>query len=360
MDDYLDAAESVRAGEELDLERLVPYLKEKIPGMEGPVAVDQFRSGHSNLTYLVKAPHREVVLRRPPFGSHVKGAHDMGREFTVLSHLHPAYDPAPRPLLYCSDESIIGAPFYVMERIKGMILRAKPPAEFAWPPETVRRCCAAFVHNLVDLHGLDYEAVSLESLYKGDDYLKRQVHGWLNRYAGSQTDTIPDIDVLATWLAVMIPGDTDAVLIHNDYKFDNIVLDPADPAHIVGVLDWEMTTVGDPLADLGTSLSYWVEPGDAAELHGVQSFLTLVPGAMSRQELVDAYAERSGRDVSNILFYYVLGLLKLAVIVQQIYYRYATGHTKDPRFAPMIHMVRTLAAKAVDTIDAGHIGPTRS
>jgi aminoglycoside phosphotransferase (APT) family kinase protein len=350
-----DRSGPVRPGEELDMARLAPYLKEHILGLEGPLELKQFRSGHSNLTYLVKAPHREVVLRRPPFGSKVKSAHDMGREYAVLSRLHRVYRPAPEPLLYCDDESIVGAPFYVMERITGLILRTRPPEGYNFDERTVRRCCESLVDNLAALHGLDYRAAGLEELRKPGQYVERQVHGWTKRYHGSQTDEIPEIEAVARWLAERIPADTDAVLIHNDYKFDNIVLDPGDPTRIIGVLDWEMATIGDPLADLGTSLSYWIEPTDAMELQGVQCFLTLEPGAMSRRELADAYGRRTGRDTSNILYYYVLGVLKLAVIVQQIYYRYAQGLTRDERFAPMIGMVRLLARKGAETIDSGRM-----
>jgi aminoglycoside phosphotransferase (APT) family kinase protein len=354
---HLDAPQTVRSGEELNLERLIPYLKQRVPGLDGPLTVQQFPSGHSNLTYLVRGPLRELVLRRPPFGSKVQGAHDMNREFNVLAHLHDHFPAAPQPVLYCPDDAVIGSPFYVMERVMGVVLRAKAPADFAWSADEVRRCCEAFVDCLVELHGLDYEAAGLGELRKPGQYVQRQVEGWLRRYDGSQTDEIHAIEDVAAWLRERIPQDTGAVVVHNDFKFDNIVLDPENPSNIVGVLDWEMTTVGDPLADLGTSLSYWIEPGDALELHGVQCFLTLMPGAFSRAEVARVYGERSGRDTSQILFYYVLGLLKLAVIVQQIYYRYAKGLTTDERFAPMIHMVRLLAHKAVAAIDKESIEP---
>lgn len=355
MTEHLDSTAPEREGEQLDRERLVPYLKQRIMGMEGPVEIEQFPSGHSNLTYLVRASHREVVLRRPPFGSRVRGAHDMGREHTVLSRLHGAYAPAPEPLLYCEDESIIGAPFYVMERVKGVVLRSRPPRGLEFSPETVRRCCEAFVENLAVLHAQDYVALRLDELRRPGRYVERQVNGWSQRYAGSQTDDIPDIATVEEWLRGRIPDDVDAVLIHNDYKWDNVVLDPVDMTRIVGVLDWEMATIGDPLADLGTTLSYWIEPGDDMEMETVQCFLTGLPGAMTRREVAAHYGEVSGRNVEDILFYYVLGLLKLAVIVQQIYYRYAQGHTRDPRFAGMIDMVRLLGRKAAGAIESGRV-----
>ncbi|GMV93097.1 MAG: aminoglycoside phosphotransferase [Candidatus Hydrogenedentota bacterium] len=350
----LDGTAAVRKGEELDTEALARYLADAVPGMEGPIVVEQFPSGHSNLTYLLRAGERELVLRRPPFGSKVKSAHDMGREFVVLSKLHPVYPSAPSPLAFCEDESIIGAQFYVMERIKGVILRSRKPEGLENTAGLTRQCCQSFIENLADLHALDYRAIGLADLYKGENYVERQVKGWSKRYAGSQTDDIPEIDRVIAWLHERIPADTGAVLVHNDYKFDNIVLDPDDLTKILGVLDWEMATIGDPLADLGTSLGYWIQADDE-EMHVVQCFLTTEPGAMTRMELAEAYAARTGRDISSILFYYVLALLKLSVIVQQIYYRYKQGLTTDERFAMLIVMVHMLGRKAVAAIESGKV-----
>lgn len=350
----LDGTAPVRKGEELDTDALARYLADAVPGVNGPVLVEQFPSGHSNLTYLLRAGDRELVLRRPPFGSKVKSAHDMGREHTVLSKLHPVYPPAPKPLAFCEDESVIGAEFYIMERINGVILRSGKPAGFDTTPDLVRGGCQAFIENLADLHALDYRAIGLDALYKGENYVERQVKGWSKRYAGSQTDDIPEIDRVIAWLHERIPADTGAVLVHNDYKFDNIVLDPDDLTKIVGVLDWEMATIGDPLSDLGTSLGYWIQANDE-EMHVVQCFLTTEPGAMTRMELAEAYAAHTGRDISNILFYYILALLKLAVIVQQIYYRYKQGLTKDERFAMLIVMVHMLGRKAIAAIESGKV-----
>lgn len=350
----VDASAPIRAGEELDTASLERYLTGKLDGVDGPLVVEQFPSGHSNLTYLLRIGHRELVLRRPPFGSKVKSAHDMGREFTVLSRLHPAYPCAPKPLLYCEDESVIGAKFYVMERIQGVIFRANRPPGFDAPPDLVRSCCRSLFNNLADLHAVDYKSIGLDALYKGSNYVERQVHGWADRYEGSKTDEIAEIDAVIAWLKGRIPADTGAVLVHNDYKFDNVVLDPADITRIVGVLDWEMATIGDPIADLGTALGYWIEPKDEA-LRVVQCFMTTEPGAMTRSELAEAYARRTGRDISNILYYYILALFKLAVIVQQIYYRYKQGLTKDERFAMMIVMVQLLGQRAVASIESGEM-----
>jgi len=350
----IDTTAAIREGETLDIAALESYLAGAIPGAIGPLTIEQFPSGHSNLTYLLRLGARELVLRRPPFGSKVKSAHDMGREFRVLSGLSPVYAAAPRPLAYCEDESVIGAKFYVMERIRGVILRSKKPASLETSPDIVRGCCRSFVENLADLHALDYKSIGLAELYKGSNYVERQVNGWADRYTGSQTDDIPEIDAVVKWLKERIPADTGAVLVHNDYKFDNIVLDPGDLTRIIGVLDWEMATIGDPIADLGTSLGYWIEPSDE-EMKVVQCFMTTESGALSRMQLAEIYAQRTGRDVSNILFYYVLALMKLAVIVQQIYYRYKQGLTKDERFAAMIYMVAILGRKAVASIESERV-----
>ena len=351
-----DATAPVRPGEELDLDKLGAYLKDNIPGLEGELIVNQFPSGHSNLTYLLRCGDRELVLRRPPFGSKVKSAHDMGREYTVLSHLHPVYTPAPKPLLLCDDEDVLGAQFYVMERIQGVIVRGSRPEGFPDDPAVARRCSEAFIDNLATIHGIDWEAAGLGALGKKEgQYTERQVKGWTERYYGSQTDELPDIEAVIQWLNGRIPADVGAVLVHNDYKFDNIVLDPDDPARIIGVLDWEMTTIGDPLMDLGTSIGYWVQANDSIPLQPVQSFLTTAPGAMTRVELAERYAEKTGRTIDNLSYYYIFALFKLAVIVQQIYYRYHQGLTQDPRFAIMIEMVKILGQKGVACIESEEV-----
>lgn len=354
MSALMDEPRQVRPGEELDVQRLEQYLKEALPGLAGPLEVRQFPSGFSNLTYLVRAGNRDLVLRRPPVGSKVKAAHDMHREYRVLSALHPVYPKAPAPLAYCDAPEVLGAPFYVMERIQGIILRGKKPEGFSCDPGLARRCCDVFVENLARLHQVDYEAIGLGDLRREGAFVRRQVDGWINRYRGSQTDDIPAIEQLAAYLQQNCPEDVDAVFIHNDYKLDNIVLDPKDLAHIIGVLDWEMSTIGDPLMDLGVALSYWNEKKDLS-LGIVPCFLTLYPGSMTRQEVAEAYAAKTGRDVGNILFYYVFGLLKLAVIAQQIYYRYKQGLTRDERFAPLIFVVGALGMGGITALDSNSI-----
>ena len=342
MTDMRDHPAAVRAGEELDLARLEPYLQGHFSGSSGPLTAEQFPSGHSNLTYLVRLGGREMVLRRPPFGSKVKTAHDMGREFRVLSKVHPAYPAAPKVLLYCDDESVLGAAFYLMEPIRGVILRRDPPAGLPFPAETARRLSESFMDNLARLHALDYAAIGLGDLGKPQGYLERQVRGWSERYAGSQTHDYPEVARICTLLIERMPPTSDATLVHNDYKYDNIVLDPAEPTRIVGVLDWEMATIGDPLTDLGTALAYWVDPQDPEELQKIRWCPSTSAGSLTRAELVERYARATGRDVTGMVFYLAFARFKVAVIVQQIYFRFRQGLTKDARFAAMPEVVGAL------------------
>jgi len=355
MGDVQDRATAVRAGEELALARLEPFLLNQFPGTQGPLIVEQYPSGHSNLTYLLHLGEREIVLRRPPFGSKVKTAHDMSREYRVLSKLHVAYRPAPQVLLYCGDESILGSPFYLMEPIHGIIIRKDPPPGLPFPAQTARALSESFVDNLAALHALDYSAIGLGELGKPQGYLERQVHGWVDRYYGSQTHDLAEVEPLATWMRDHLPQAGGAALIHNDYKYDNVVLASDDITRIVGVLDWEMTTIGDPLADLGTSLAYWVDPQDPEELQKIRWCPSTYPGSLTRAQLLERYANKTGRDVSHMAFYLVLARFKLAVIVQQIYFRYHQGLTKDVRFRSMADTVRLLLRAALSCAETAAI-----
>lgn len=345
----IDQPHDVRAGEELPLDQLGNYLTGKLSNVHGNISIRQFPSGHSNLTYSVQIGEQEFVLRRPPFGANIKSAHDMAREYRILSHLYPVYKRVPRPVLYCDDESIIGAPFYLMERVQGIILRAKPPPGLNLTPTVMRNLAQATVDNLAAIHALDYNAAGLGDLGKPQGYVMRQVRGWTERYLHAKTDEIPEMERVATWLAEHLPAESGAALIHNDYKYDNLVLDPNDLT-IRAVLDWEMATIGDPLMDLGTMLGYWVEANDPEELRAMAFCLTTLPGNLTREEIVQRYAQVSGRDVSQIQFYYVYALFKIAVIVQQIYARWKRGYTQDARFANLINGVRVLAHTAMRQI----------
>ena len=358
--ELVDRARAVRPGEELDAAWLEKYLAEKVPGLTGPLEVEQFPGGHSNLTYLLRMGERELVLRRPPFGAKaIKAGHDMGREYRILSALLPVYPKVPRPLVYCGEgESPMGAPFYVMERVRGVILRAKPPKGLELTPERMRRLSESFVDNLVELHAVDWRAAGLGEIGKPEGYVGRQVAGWTERYGKARTDEIPEMEQVAEWLAGNLPAETAPTLIHNDYKYDNLVLDPEELPRIRGVLDWEMATIGDPLSDLGMALAYWVEAEDPEELKALPLGLTMLPGNLTREELVARYAEKSGRDTRGILFHYVLSLFKVAVIAQQIYARYKAGLTKDERFAMMIFGVQMLSRAAVRALESGSIRPS--
>jgi len=303
----------------------------------------------------VRLGAQEYVLRRPPFGNQVRTAHDMGREYRVLSGLYRVYPPAPRPYLYCDDESVIGAPFYVMERRHGVILRRQLPADLVIDAPAARRLGLMFVDNLARLHSLDCQATGLGDLGRPEGYVARQVSGWSKRYADARTEDVPDMEPIMRWLRENQPADGGAALIHNDYKYDNLLLDPEDLTQLVAVLDWEMTTLGDPLMDLGTTLGYWVEAGDSEGLRQMATGPTYLPGSLTRQELVARYEEKTGRSVANALFYYCYGLFKIAGIVQQIYARYVRGHTRDPRFARLNRWVIILGQQADQALETGRV-----
>jgi len=374
---------TARAGEELDIERLSAFLAARLLLSDGDIAVEQFPAGSSNLTYLIRVDEDEYVLRRPPFGNTVKTAHDMRREFDVLSKLSGVYRPAPKPLLFCDDESVIGSEFYLMERRNGLIIRGKVPGthELGVPPsggntegeeppeggtqnarsqadllETSQafrtEVCQSFIQNLADLHSLDLRDAKLESLGKPEGYNQRQVDGWTKRYFAAKTDEVPELERVISWLNENIPAESGVSLIHNDYKFDNVMLDPDDLTRINAVLDWEMVTVGDPLMDLGTTLGYWMSPDVGKEMLSMPFNPRVLMENISRKELVEMYAESRGRSLPDMLFYYTFGTFKIAVIAQQIYARYVRGFTKDERFAGFDKFVEALgriASNAVET-----------
>jgi aminoglycoside phosphotransferase (APT) family kinase protein len=355
MDDFRDHPTTFRSGEEIESEKLANFLREHFPNASGPIRIEQYRSGHSNLTYSIHLGEMELVLRRPPFGSKVKSAHDMGREFRVLSKLHAAYPPAPKVQVYCDDISVLGAPFYLMEPIRGIILRRNIPPGLDFSSDTARRLSESFVDNLVALHSLNYAAAGLADLGKPEGYLARQIRGWTERYAASQTHEYPEAKQITEWLNNYMPSGRDATLIHNDYKYDNLVLDPSDMSKIVGVLDWEMSTIGDPLTDLGTALAYWIDAADPEELQGIRWGPTTHAGSFTRAQIVERYANKTGRDASDIAFYLAFARFKLAVIVQQIYYRYHQGLTKDERFASMPGLIAILLRASLRCAETGVI-----
>ena len=328
----LDKAKQVRKGEQLNEKALESYMIKALGVDQGKLIVQQFPSGFSNLTYLIKFANKEYVLRRPPFGANIKSGHDMGREYKILSALEGNYDKAPKPILFCDDLSVLEAPFYLMERVQGTILRASTPQAAMPNPAQFQSLSVSLIDTLVELHKLDYKSVGLEDLGNPTGYIERQVVGWSKRYREAKTHEVKEIEATAKWLNDHMPQSTAASLVHNDFKYDNLVLTPDEHLNVKAVLDWEMTTLGHPLMDFGTTLGYWIHHTDPDFIAQNQLNLTTQKGNPTRGELVEMYAKKSGQNVDDIVFYFVFGVFKIAVIVQQIYFRYTLGHTQDPRF----------------------------
>ena len=348
----LDQAGAVRDENNFDPARILPFLRDHIADLpQGPTELKQFQGGASNVTYLLKVGEREMILRRPPAGTKAKSAHDMGREFRVMQKLSPVF-PCPRPLAYCEDESLIGSTFYVMEKLTGVILRRDLPKGLSYSPEQARKLCTNLLDTQIRLHTLDYVAAGLADMGKPQGYVERQVNGWCERFGKARTDDVPKCETLMAWLNAYRPPDSAKPgTIHNDYRFDNVVLDPRDNLSIVGVLDWEMATLGDPLMDLGSSLAYWVQPGDPPQMQSLRMQPSNLPGMLTREEIVRYYADKTGFDVSNPDWYYVFGLFRLAVIAQQIYYRWKLGQTRNPKFQAFGIFVSVLSQVADKVIE---------
>ena len=349
---FLDHAQAIRPGEEISNPPFISFLEEKLAKYPGEIEILQFPGGYSNLTYLIKKGPSEFVLRKPPHGANIKSAHDMGREYKVLSLLKRVYYKVPTPICIYEDHDLLGSPFYLMERVIGLILRSKIPAGMALTAESFRKLSVNTIDNLAKLHQLDIKATGLIDLGKPDGYVQRQVEGWIKRYFNAETDVIKAMNETTNWMQGNIPPENSPAFIHNDYKYDNLVLDP-ETLEIKALLDWEMATVGDPLMDLGTSLGYWAEQGDHPAL---KSFgLTGHEGNLNRQQIVERYANNSGGKIENMVFYYVFGCFKIAVIAQQIYARYKQGLTKDPRFAGLIYVTNACAENAANAIKFNRI-----
>jgi aminoglycoside phosphotransferase (APT) family kinase protein len=334
----VDQPRGVRPGDEFDLQAVEEYLKGVVSGLDGPLEVSQFPSGASNLTYLLEAGDREYVLRRPPVGTKAKSAHDMGREVRVMTALRDSFPYVPKVVAFCDDQEVLGCDFYVMERIQGIILRRQLPSDLALSEEETRQLCTNFLDRLIELHTLDYEAIGLGNLGKPEGYVERQILGWSERYRRARTPNAPSYEKVMTWLAETMPGEVRHSIIHGDFRFDNVILDPEDPCN----LDWEMATIGDPLMDLGSSLAYWVSKGDPLLLRIFRLQPTHLPGMLSRDEVVRYYCERTGVSCDDFTFYRVYGVFRLVVIIQQIYYRYYHKQTTNKRFKKFIWLVKYL------------------
>lgn len=341
---------AVRPEDAPDLAAINTFLNREAPEIGPVLSIQRFPGGFSNLTYCLQTAEKEYVLRRPPLGAAIQSAHDMGREYRVLGLLKPHYAKIPTPLAFCDNADLIGAPFYIMERLQGVILRAHNTPGMQLEPDLLRRISEALIDNLVALHAIDIETTGLAQLGKPEGYVQRQVEGWIKRYFNAETDHIPAMHALAEWMPANVPAGQAPTLLHNDYKHDNVLLDPDDLTQIRGVLDWEMATVGDPLMDVGATLAYWIEAGDPEIMRSYN--LSWLPGNLTRRELTERYAEKSGRDVKDILFYYVFGMFKNAVIGQQIYARWKKGQAQDLRFGKLIEMVKALGKLAWKNIGA--------
>ena len=343
----------MRRGEELDLSALRDYLDRVLPeGGAAGLEIEQFPHGHSNLVYLVRTDRREYVLRRPPLGPLAPKAHDMAREYRVLDAIHPHFPEAPRVFLLCEDPAVIGGVFFLMERRRGLVVRDSIPAELAVIPDYPRRVSEAFVDCLVRLHSIDISQPHIRALGKPEGFLERQVRGWQDRWNRAQIEQLPEMDRVIRWLHDDLPPSAHATLVHNDYKLDNIVLRPQ--AHCVeAVLDWEMATLGDPLADLGLTLCYWTWAGVAAadDPNPATPAVTSRPGWYARDEFLERYAQKTGRDLAHIRYHEILGIFKLAVILQQIFYRFHQGQTRDQRFRTFDARVRGLVRLAASMIE---------
>lgn len=345
---FIDKPVAARPSEVPDAGQLQQYLQEQgIKGVD-QLEILQFPGGYSNLTFLVKTASQEMVLRKPPIGAQIKTAHDMSREFKVLQALQPVFPAIPKPIAICEDPAVIGAPFYLMERVQGVILRNRVPKGMVLEPGQMQSLSKASIELLAQLHNIDLEVTGLIQLGKPEGYIHRQVEGWVQRYVRSATDEIADMTSAAAWLQANEPQDGPASFIHNDFKYDNLVLEPEDLTRIRAVLDWEMATVGSPLMDLGTTLAYWGEATDSPVLKPFN--LTWLEGNLTREEVLAYYTSLRGLSSEGFLFYYVFGCFKIGVIVQQIYARYRKGLTADPRFEGLIDVVRAMAANAKHAI----------
>lgn len=350
-----DQAKQIRLGEELDIENLQKTLLENIQGFTKIIEIQQFPGGFSNLTYLILTEEKKYVLRKPPKGAKaIKGGHNMKREYGILCSLKEAgFAKIPNPIFYSADEEIIGSEFYIMEKLEGTILRnsqIKNQLPFL-NPELMQNLSIELCKTQAELHKIEIEGSPLQQIGKPEGYIERQVLGWYERYKNAQTDDITELEKVIDWLKSNLPDEIKPSLIHNDFKFDNVIFD-LKTQKIQAILDWEMTTVGDPRMDIGTTLSYWAEAGDGDFEKNFN--LSWLPGVLTRNEYVELYKSfNPSIDLSNILYFYIFGLFKNAVIIQQIYSRYKKGLTQDPRFANLGFGVQCLIKKASESIDNG-------
>lgn len=346
----VDQAGAIRDGESLNMVQLQPWLQKALPHLQGQPEVTQYSGGASNWTYRLHYANDDLILRRPPDGTKAKGAHDMGREYRLQNALRPVFPLVPKMHAYCDDPAIIGDEFYVMERLNGIIPRKNLPRDLTLSQQETRCLCTNFLDTLIALHKVDHVAAGLDNLAAGAGYTKRQIDGWSKRYRDARTWNVPRGERIMRWLAANLPAEERLCLTHNDFRFDNVVLDLSDSTRIIGVLDWELATIGDPLMDLGNTLAYWVEAGDDRLARATRRQPTTLPGMMTRQEVIGYYCQAMGVKPERFTFYEVYGLFRLSVIVQQIYARYHKGQTKNPeykRFWIFVHYLHHRCRKLI-------------
>lgn len=341
----------VRHGEELNHVLLETFIRENIENLpKEKLEILQFSAGHSNLTYQLRIGDWEAVLRRPPLGPVAPKAHDMEREYKILSELHPLFPTAPKPLLFTKQTEIVGSPFFLMERKNGLVLDTSFPNGIKVTSELCRQISELMVLKLVELHSLNFKNTALHEVSRPEGFTERQVLGWIDRYERAKTDEIAEVELLKKWLTARIPKVHDVTIIHYDFKLNNAMFNE-NLSEMVGLFDWEMTTLGDPLADLGVAMSYWNQPNDPDLLIkglGKAPVTAVHEGFFTRDEFIELYAKKSGRDVSHFNFYLTFAYFKLAVIGQQIYYRYKKGQTQDARFADFNHFIKNLIQHAAN------------
>jgi len=346
----IDVGGQVREGEELDIQAVSQWLKAQGVDVQEPVEVTQYSGGASNWTYRLNYRNADLILRRPPKGTKAKSAHDMAREYHVQKNLAPYYPVLPQMVALCQDESVIGCDFYIMQRVEGIIPRAKLPPELNFDETQVQELCINVIDKLIELHQVPYQGTELEKLGKGDGYCRRQMEGWDSRYEKAKTLNVPSFKYVRKWLHENIPADSTTCIIHNDWRFDNVILNPQRPTEVIGVLDWEMATLGDPLMDLGSALAYWVEETDNQIFKATRRQPTHLKGMFTRKQVVEYYLEKTGLQPENWTFYEVFGIFRLAVIAQQIYYRYYHKQTNNPAFKDFWIVIHALHIRALKLI----------
>lgn len=354
-----DGTRDVREEDTFDVTAVANWLRQHAPtrfsdGLAVPPQVRQFAGGTSNLTYLLSYPHHELILRRPPHGTKAASAHDMAREYRIQEALAPVYPYVPKMVVLCRDTSVIGCEFYVMERIQGTILRSRIPAELGLDEHAVQGLCESAIDRLVELHAIDPTHAGLAELGKGEGYVRRQIEGWSERFRAAHTWNVPNFERVMRWLSERQPTDVAQRIIHNDFRLDNLVLAPGDPGRIVGVLDWELATVGDPLMDLGSALAYWVQSDDDRIMRALRRQPTDAPGMLTREEVFSRYCSRTGLEVDDWVFYEIFGLFRLATIIQQIYRRYHLRQTRNRAFRHYWLAVRYLDRRCLGIIRHDH------